>query len=131
CWRSCAAPSATRPARPHGSALTERGLTMTENGHDLECLAGIRVVDFTQFEAGTSCTEALAWLAADVVKVENPKTGDPGRRLRPGKPDDDPWYFHMFNANKKSLAINLKSPRGVELVKEMLKKADVTVENMA
>ena len=89
------------------------------------------MVDFTQFEAGTSCTEALAWLGADVVKIENPKTGDPGRRLRPGKPDDDPWYFHMFNANKKSLAINLKSPRGLALVKEMLKKADVTVENMA
>src|SRR6267142_2851067 len=104
---------------------------MSENCQDLNCLAGIRVVDFTQFEAGTSCTEALAWLGADVVKIENPKTGDPGRRLRPGKPDDDPWYFHMFNANKRSLAINLKSPRGVAIVKEMLKKADVTVENMA
>jgi len=104
---------------------------MSENGQDLDCLAGIRVVDFTQFEAGTSCTEALAWLGAEVVKIENPKTGDPGRRLRPGKPDDDPWYFHMFNANKKSLAIDLKSPRGVEIVKAMLKKADVTVENMA
>src|SRR6185503_15161153 len=104
---------------------------MSDNCQDLKCLAGIRVVDFTQFEAGTSCTEALAWLGAEVVKIENPKTGDPGRRLRPGKPDDDPFYFHMFNANKKSLAINLKSPRGLELVKELLKKADVTVENMA
>ena len=104
---------------------------MNENCQDLGCLTGIRVVDFTQFEAGTSCTEALAWLGADVVKIENPKTGDPGRRLRPGKPDDDPWYFHMFNANKKSLAINLKSPRGLELVKAMLAKADITVENMA
>ena len=106
---------------------------MSENGNyqDLDWLAGIRVVDFTQFEAGTSCTEALAWLGAEVVKVENPTTGDPGRRLRPGKPDDDPWYFHMFNANKKSLAINLKSPRGLEIVKQMLAKADVTVENMA
>src|SRR3989442_11697249 len=104
---------------------------MNENSQDLDCLAGIRVVDFTQFEAGTSCTEALAWLGADVVKIENPKTGDPGRRLRPGKPDDDPWYFHMFNANKRSLALNLKTPRGLEIAKELLKKADVTVENMA
>src|SRR5499425_3663483 len=104
---------------------------MSDNAQDFNCLAGIRVVDFTQFEAGTSCTEALAWLGAEVVKIENPKTGDPGRRLRPGKPDDDPYYFHMFNANKKSLAINLKTPRGLELVKELLKKADVTAENMA
>ena len=90
---------------------------MSETCQDLDCLAGIRVVDFTQFEAGTSCTEALAWLGAEVVKIENPKTGDPGRRLRPGKADDDPWYFHMFNANKKSLAIDLKSPRGLALVR--------------
>src|SRR5258705_3120268 len=107
------------------------GETMNENSQDFNCLTGIKVVDFTQFEAGTSCTEALAWLGADVLKIENPKTGDPGRRLRPGKPDDDPWYFHMFNANKRSLAINLKSPRGVAIVKELLKKADITVEIMA
>src|SRR2546421_10132617 len=104
---------------------------MSEMCQDLQFLAGTRVVDFTQFEAGPSCTEALAWLGAEVVKIENPKTGDPARRVLPGKAPDDPWYFHMFNANKKSLAIDLKSPRGVHLVKEMLKKADVTVENMA
>ena len=91
----------------------------------------VRVVDFTQFEAGPSCTESLAWLGAEVVKIENPTTGDPGRRLQPGKPDTDPWYFHQFNANKKSLTVNLKSPRGLEIVRELLKKADVTVENMA
>src|SRR6059036_2321 len=104
-----------------------RRSVMSENCQDLDCLTGIRVVDFTQFEAGPSCTEALAWLGAEVVKIENPKTGDPGRRLRPGKPDDDPWYFHMFNANKRSLALNLKTPRGLEIAKELLKKADITV----
>jgi formyl-CoA transferase len=104
---------------------------MDGTGVELDCLEGVRVVDFTQFEAGPSCTEALAWLGAEVVKIENPKTGDPGRRLRPGQPDDDPWYFHQFNANKKSVTLNLKSPRGLEIVKELLKKADVTVENMA
>jgi formyl-CoA transferase len=100
-------------------------------GVELDCLEGVRVVDFTQFEAGPSCTEALAWLGAEVVKIENPKTGDPGRRLRPGQPDDDPWYFHQFNANKKSVTLNLKAPRGLEIVKELLKEADVTIENMA
>jgi formyl-CoA transferase len=98
---------------------------------ELNCLEGIRVVDFTQFEAGPSCTEVLAWLGAEVVKIENPKTGDPGRRLQPGKVDNDPWYFHQFNANKKSVTLDLKSARGLEIIRELLKKADVTVENMA
>jgi formyl-CoA transferase len=104
---------------------------MSDSCQALEFLTGIRVVDFTQFEAGPSCTEALAWLGAEVVKIENPKTGDPARRVLPGKAPDDPWYFHMFNANKKSLTIDLKSPRGLALVKDLLAKADITVENMA
>src|SRR6201993_1659684 len=104
---------------------------MDSSGVELDCLEGVRVVDFTQFEAGPSCTEALAWLGAEVVKIENPGRGDPGRRLQPGQPDDDPWYFHQFNANKKSVTLDLKAPRGLEIVKELLKKADITVENMA
>lgn len=101
------------------------------SGVELDCLEGIRVVDFTQFEAGPSCTESLAWLGAEVVKVENPGLGDPGRRLQRGKPDNDPWYFHQYNANKKSVTLNLKSERGLDLAFELLKKADVMVENMA
>ena len=104
---------------------------MSDNTQDLNFLQGIKVVDFTQFEAGTTCTEVLAWFGAEVVKIENPGRGDPGRRLRPGKPDDDPYYFYEFNVNKKSLAINLKSPRGLEIVKDMIRKADIVAENMA
>src|ERR1700710_3097474 len=104
---------------------------MAENSTDLDFLAGVRVVDFTQFEAGPPSTETLAWLGAEVVKIENPGIGDPGRRLRPGQPDDDPYYFHMFNANKKSITVNLKSPRGLAIVKDLLRKADICVENMA
>ena len=104
---------------------------METSSADVDFLSGVRIVDFTQFEAGPSCTEALAWMGADVVKIENPQLGDPGRRLRPGKPDTDPYYFHVFNANKKSITVNLKSPRGLALVKDMLRKADVCVENFA
>ena len=105
---------------------------MTENSAPLNCLAGVRVLDLTQFEAGPSCTEALAWLGAEVVKVENPKTGEPGRTAfaaPPGSPNS--FYFFEFNANKKSVTIDLKSERGLALVKDMAKKADVMIENMA
>src|SRR5215467_16097532 len=102
---------------------------MAVNG--VNYLAGIRVVDFTQFEAGPACTEALAWLGAEVVKVENPNLGDPGRKSFRGAPGQDSWYFLLFNANKKSVTANLKSERGLALVKDLLRKADVCVENFA
>jgi formyl-CoA transferase len=95
------------------------------------CLKGVKILDLTQFEAGPSCTEALAWLGADVVKLENPGGGDPGRALGgPGADKDDP-YFLLFNANKKSITVNLKDPKGLALVKELAAKADVMVENFA
>src|SRR5262247_259248 len=104
---------------------------MSPNLSDFTFLQGVRVVDLTQFEAGPSCTEALAWMGAEVVKIENPKMGDPGRRLRPGQPDTDPYYFHAFNANKKSITVNLKSSAGLALVKYMIRHADVVIENVA
>src|SRR6516162_1016250 len=104
---------------------------MSDITQDFNFLQGVKVVDFTQFEAGTTCTEVLAWFGAEVVKIENPGRGDPGRRLRPGKPDDDPWYFYQFNVNKKSIAINLKEPKGLEIVKDMIRQADIVAENMA
>ena len=105
---------------------------MSGNFAPLECLKGVRVVDLTQFEAGPTCTEALAWLGAEVVKIENPKSGDPGRRIAAasGKAHDS-FYFKILNANKKSATVDLKSPKGVELVKELVKKADVFAENLA
>ena len=96
------------------------------------CLQGLKILDFTQFEAGPSCTEALAWLGADVVKVENPGVGDPGRSTgRHRGPDIDANYFLQYNAGKRSLAVNLKDPKGLDLVKSLIKSADVMIENFA
>jgi len=95
------------------------------------CLAGLKILDLTQFEAGPSCTEALAWMGADVVKVENPGVGDPGRSSGRTKGDVDALYFLQYNSNKRSVAVNLKDPRGLQIVKDLAKQADVMIENFA
>ena len=95
------------------------------------CLAGLKILDLTQFEAGPSCTEALAWMGADVVKVENPGAGDPGRFTGRTNPDVDALYFLQYNSGKRSIAINLKDPRGLAIVKDLAKNADVMIENFA
>src|SRR6195256_5786277 len=105
---------------------------MSGNYAPLNCLQGVRVVDLTQFEAGPPCTEALAWLGAEVVKIENPQRGDPGRRIASTDAKaSDSFYFKILNANKKSASVDLKTARGVQLVKELVKKADVFAENLA
>jgi crotonobetainyl-CoA:carnitine CoA-transferase CaiB-like acyl-CoA transferase len=95
------------------------------------CLQGLKILDLTQFEAGPSCTEALGWMGADVVKVENPGSGDPGRSAGRTAPDKDANYFLQYNSGKRSVAVNLKDPRGLELVKNLAKHADVMIENFA
>src|SRR5437868_8054642 len=105
---------------------------MDGTGAAPNCLDGVRVLDLSQFEAGPSCTEALAWLGAEVVRVEDPKRGEPGRTLGTGpRPGADAYYFMIYNANKKSATVDLKSERGLQLVKEMAKRADVFVENFS
>jgi formyl-CoA transferase len=96
-----------------------------------KALAGITVLDLTQFEAGTSCTELLAWLGADVIKLETPGSGDQGRWLLTEKPGVDSYYFMLLNANKRSITLNLKSERGREIFLELISKVDILAENFS
>jgi len=93
----------------------------------MPALDGLRVLDMTQYEAGPSCTQALAWLGAEVVKIEPPDGGEPGRSLVVG--GEYSAYFCNWNANKKSVAIDLAEPRGRALLMELLPHYDVFVEN--
>ena len=90
----------------------------------MAALEGLRILDMTQYEAGTSCTQCLAWLGADVVKVEPPETGDPARG-----DTGDSEYFCVWNSNKRSIAIDLRNRKGRDLLLRMVPHYDVFIEN--
>ena len=100
---------------------------LQKSGIKQGALNGIRVIDLSQFEAGPSCTETLAWLGAEVIKVENPNGGEQGRT--PPTKGGDSYYFLLFNANKRSVTCNLKSVKGRKILDELIKTGDVFIEN--
>lgn len=91
-------------------------------------LSDVRILDLTQYEAGTSSTQALGWLGAQIVKVEPPGRGEPGRRLGAGS-EVDSTYFITLNNNKRSLTLDLKSDEGREIFLKLVPNFDIVVEN--
>jgi formyl-CoA transferase len=94
-----------------------------------KALTGVRVVDLSHVQAGPSCTQILAWLGADVIKVELPGRGDITRSQLRDLPGVDSLYFTMLNCNKRSLTLNLKADKGKQILTELLEVSDVLVEN--
>ncbi|MCF6468967.1 formyl-CoA transferase [Nonomuraea sp. MG754425] len=94
----------------------------------MKALEGVRVLDMTHVQSGPSATQMLAWLGADVVKLEAP-TGDITRQQLRDVPDVDSLYFTMLNCNKRSITLNMKSERGKEIFTELVRGADILVEN--
>ncbi|MDO8750268.1 MAG: CoA transferase [Dehalococcoidia bacterium] len=98
-----------------------------------KALQGVRVVDFTHNQAGPSCTQMLAWMGADVIKVENPQGGDEVRTNlvfgESGSGGLDSFFFLLLNGNKRSITLNLRSKKGLEICKEIIRQSDVVVQN--
>lgn len=102
--------------------------THGNTAHQGKALDGIRVLDMTHVQSGPSATQLLAWLGADVIKLEA-TTGDITRRQLRDLPDVDSLYFTMLNCNKRSITLNTKTERGKELLAELIRRSDVLVEN--
>ncbi len=93
-------------------------------------LEGVRVLDLSRVLAGPYCTMMLGDLGADIIKIEAPGLGDDTRHWGPPfAPGGESAYFLCVNRNKRSLTLNLKSERGLEILKELIRQSDILVEN--
>jgi crotonobetainyl-CoA:carnitine CoA-transferase CaiB-like acyl-CoA transferase len=92
-------------------------------------LAGVKVVELAHIMAGPVCGLMLADLGADVIKVEKIPGGDDTRRMVPPQVGDESAAFMMMNRNKRGIAVDLKRPEGVEVLRRLLRDADVLIEN--
>ena len=96
-----------------------------------KALDGVRILDFTHVQSGPTCTQLLAWMGADVIKVERAGEGDITRGQLRDIPGVDSLYFTMLNHNKRSITLDTKNPMGKEVLETMVKTCDVLVENFA
>ncbi len=97
----------------------------------MQALKGVKVLDFTHVQSGPTCTQLLAWLGADVIKVERPGVGDATRGQLRDVPNADSLYFTMLNHNKRSITLNSKTEQGKDVLERLVKTCDVLVENFA
>jgi formyl-CoA transferase len=96
-----------------------------------KALDGVRILDFTHVQSGPTCTQLLAWLGADVIKIERAGVGDITRSQLRDIPDVDSLYFTMLNGNKRSVTLDTKHPKGKAVLETLVKHCDVLVENFA
>jgi formyl-CoA transferase len=94
-------------------------------------LEGVKILDFTHVQSGPTCTQLLAYMGADVIKVERPGVGDITRTQLRDVKGQDSLYFTMLNGSKRSITIDSKHPKGKEILERLVKECDVLVENFA
>lgn len=93
-------------------------------------LQGIKVVDFTAVQSGPSCTQLLAWLGAEVIKIERPGMGDATRKELQFDPNEPSYYFLQLNSDKKSITLDAATPDGKEILTKLIQGCDIFVENL-
>src|SRR5689334_254566 len=96
-----------------------------------KALDGVKILDFTHVQSGPTCTQLLAYMGADVIKVERPGVGDITRTQLRDVKGADSLYFTMLNGNKRSITIDSKHPQGMRVLNALIKTCDVLVENFA
>ena len=94
-----------------------------------KALEGVRILDMTHVQAGPTGTQLLAWMGADVIKVELPGRGDITRGQLQDVKGADSLYFTMLNSNKRSITINMKNPKGKAVIEALVRRSDILAEN--
>ena len=94
-------------------------------------LQGVKILDFTHVQSGPTCTQLLAYMGADVIKVERPGVGDITRTQLRDVKGQDSLYFTMLNGSKRSITIDSKNAKGKEILERLVKHCDILVENFA
>jgi formyl-CoA transferase len=125
---------ARKVVKPAAKKAAGNGLSKPSSrpyGQAGRALDGLRILDFTHVQSGPTCTQLLAYMGADVIKVERPGAGDITRGQLRDVPNADSLYFTMLNGSKRSITIDSKHPKGMEILNRLIKTCDVLVENFA
>src|SRR3974390_1634004 len=123
-----------KAAKVTAATATNNGLPKPSNkpwGQAGRALEGVRILDFTHVQSGPTCTQLLAYMGADVIKVERPGVGDITRDPLPRVPNAQSLDFTMRNGTKRSITIDSKHPKGMDILNRLIKTCDVLVENFA
>ncbi|MGA9430708.1 MAG: CoA transferase, partial [Xanthobacteraceae bacterium] len=135
--------AAKKPARKVTKLAAKRLTARPRNGNGAprpstkpwgqagRALQGVKILDFTHVQSGPTCTQLLAYMGADVIKVERPGVGDITRTQLRDVKGQDSLYFTMLNGSKRSITIDSKNSKGKEILDRLVKECDVLVENFA
>src|SRR5689334_11155087 len=109
------------------NGLDAASAPLENTGSNIRPLSGIKVIDLSRLLPGPYASMLLADFGADVIKIEEPSTGDPARYMSP-KIDDECAFFKEVNRNKRSLTLNLKEAKGLETFYRIIAQSDVLLE---